>query len=201
MAPDTLLVLQHSPVYTMGKRPTEHNILTDVETLASLGATVHKARRGGDVTFHGPGQHVVYPVVDLRASELGARAYVEGLEDVMIDAAASFGVRATGRVPEMTGVWARGKKLGAVGVQISRGVASHGFAFNRDVDLRWFDAIVPCGLRGKGVTTLRDEVEGGREGGAPSAMEVEWRLIDAFAKRFGYVDVDATRVGAGDDDG
>jgi lipoyl(octanoyl) transferase len=185
----------------MGKRPTEHNILTDVETLASLGATVHKARRGGDVTFHGPGQHVVYPVVDLRASELGARAYVEGLEDVMIDAAASFGVRATGRVPEMTGVWARGKKLGAVGVQISRGVASHGFAFNRDVDLRWFDAIVPCGLRGKGVTTLRDEVEGGREGGAPSAMEVEWRLIDAFAKRFGYVDVDATRVGAGDDDG
>ena len=149
----------------MGKRPTEHNILTDVETLASLGATVHKARRGGDVTFHGPGQHVVYPVVDLRASELGARAYVEGLEDVMIDAAASFGVRATGRVPEMTGVWARGKKLGAVGVQISRGVASHGFAFNRDVDLRWFDAIVPCGLRGKGVTTLRDEVEGGREGG------------------------------------
>jgi lipoate-protein ligase B len=67
--------------------------------------------------------------------------------------------------------------------------------------LRWFDAIVPCGLRGKGVTTLRDEVEGGREGGAPSAMEVEWRLIDAFAKRFGYVDVDATRVGAGDDDG
>ena len=106
-------------MYTVGKRNTEHNILADPARLAELGVEIHRTRRGGDVTYHGPGQTVLYPVVHLRESRLGARAYVEGLEDVMIAAAASFGVRAFGRVPEMTGVWVGDKKLGAVGVRVS----------------------------------------------------------------------------------
>ena len=189
-------------MYTVGKRNTDHNILADPARLAELGVEVHRTRRGGDVTYHGPGQTVLYPVVHLRESRLGARAYVEGLEDVMIAAAESFGVRAFGRVPEMTGVWVGDRKLGAVGVRVSGGVTTHGAAFNRDPDLRMFDGIVPCGLEGRAVTSLAMELrecdEGGGGGEHTRAVRgvVEARLVEAFADAFGYDDVELTRVPA-----
>ena len=187
-------------MYTVGKRNTDHNILADPARLAELGVEIHRTRRGGDVTYHGPGQTVLYPVVHLRESRLGARAYVEGLEDVMIAAAESFGVRAFGRVPEMTGVWVGDRKLGAVGVRVSGGVSTHGAAFNRDPDLRMFDGIVPCGLEGRAVTSLamelRERDEGGEGGEHTRAVRgvVEARLVEAFADAFGYDDVELTRV-------
>jgi lipoate-protein ligase B len=210
---------QHKPVYTVGKRPKEHNILADAARLAELGVEVHRTRRGGDVTYHGPGQFILYPIVGLRGLGVGARAYVEGLEDVMVAAAGSFGVAARGRVPDMTGVWAGDRKLGAIGVQISGGVSTHGLAFNHDPDLSLFDHIVPCGLQGRAVTSLALELSdrekkhgggggggggdgsggggggGGGSGGGPSKAEVEARLIEAFASHFGYSDVYLERKG------
>ena len=191
-------------MYTVGKRNTEHNILADPARLAELGVEIHRTRRGGDVTYHGPGQTVLYPVVHLRESRLGARAYVEGLEDVMIAAAASFGVRAFGRVPEMTGVWVGDKKLGAVGVRVSGGVSTH----VRRVQPRPGPAHVrrhrPVRTRG----TRRDESRvgaartrrgrRGRKAHAGCAGVVEARLVEAFAEAFGYDDVELTRV-PGDD--
>ena len=136
--------------------------------LAELGVEIHRTRRGGDVTYHGPGQTVLYPVVHLRESRLGARAYVEGLEDVMIAAAASFGVRAFGRVPADDG-GVGGRQKDGRGGRARGGVSTHGAAFNRDPDLRMFDDIVPCGLEGRAVTSLalelreRDEGDGGEK--------------------------------------
>ncbi len=119
------------------------------QELRSLGAEVHLTQRGGDVTFHGPGQLVGYPVVHVRHLGCGARAYVEGLEDVMAATAARHGVHARGRVTGAPGVWVGDRKLGAVGVRISGGVSSHGFALNVVTDLRFFKHIVPCGIADK----------------------------------------------------
>lgn len=158
-------MLQHDHVFTVGKRPNERNILSDASVLASLGVDVHRAARGGDVTYHGPGQTVAYPLVGLRelrdgtGRTFGARRYVETLEDVMIDVCRAFGVRdARGRVPAMTGVWVGDKKIGAVGVAISGGVTAHGLAFNRDPDLSFFRHIVSCGLPDAAPTSLADEM-------------------------------------------
>ena len=195
-------------MFTVGKRPNERNILSDSRILASLGVEVHKAKRGGDVTYHGPGQTVAYPLVGLRelrdrtGRAFGARRYVETLEDVMIDVCRAFGVRdARGRVPAMTGAWVGDKKIGAVGVAISGGVASHGLAFNRDPDLSFFRHIVSCGLPDAEPTSLADEVRrrrgrGGSLGGTrdgASRAEVEAKLVQAFVSRFGYDDVSVHR--------
>lgn len=182
---------------TVGKRPNDHHILADAARLAASGVEVHRTTRGGDVTYHGPGQLVAYPVVALRGVGVGARAYVEGLEDVMIAAAASFGVQARGRVPAMAGVWVGERKLGAVGVRVGGGVSTHGMALNVDPSLERFEDIVPCGLRGRGVTSLAREREEGGLGGVPTRAEVEWRVVEAFAATFGYDDIDV----AGERDG
>ena len=192
-------------MFTVGKRPNERNILSDTDVLASLGVEVHKAPRGGDVTYHGPGQTVAYPLVRLREMRdgagrtFGARRYVETLEDVMLDVCRAFGVHdARGRVPAMTGAWVRDKKIGAVGVQISGGVATHGLAFNRDPDLSFFNHIVSCGLPDAKPTSLADEVA--RLGGSgvgrrvlAARAEVEAKLVQAFVSRFGYDDVSVHR--------
>jgi lipoyl(octanoyl) transferase len=138
-------------VYTVGKRCTTHNLIAGPEALRALGAELHVTQRGGDVTFHGPGQLVGYPIVHVRRLGCGARAYVEGLEDALCAAAADFGVAAVGRMPGAPGVWVAGgeRKLGAVGVRISSGVASHGFALNVSTDLSYFRHIVPCGIKDK----------------------------------------------------
>ena len=169
---------------TVGKRPNDHHILADAARLAASGVEVHRTTRGGDVTYHGPGQLVAYPVVALRGVGVGARAYVEGLEDVMIAAAASFGVRARGRVPAMAGVWVGERKLGAVGVRVGGGVSTHGMALNVDPSLERFEDIVPCGLRGRGVTSLaRERGEGGGGWGRADARGGGWRVVEERSRR------------------
>jgi lipoyl(octanoyl) transferase len=157
--PDLLLLLQHPHVITMGvKRGAAHsNILATPEALAAKGVEVFETGRGGDVTYHGPGQIVGYPILDLRPDRCDVHRYVRDLEDVMIRVCGEYGVEAT-RVAGLTGAWvttSRGpEKVGAIGVRISRWITSHGFAFNATTDLEYFRLIVPCGIGDRGVTSL-----------------------------------------------
>jgi lipoyl(octanoyl) transferase len=156
-APDTLLLLEHPPVVTLGRGAHVENLLLDEAGLRDRGIELHEAGRGGDVTYHGPGQLVGYPVVALQGERRDAHRYLRDLEEGLIAAAASFGIR-SGRVPGLTGVWAGSGKLAAIGVRIGTGwVTSHGFALNVGEDLSGFDAIVPCGIRDRGVTSLSRE--------------------------------------------
>ncbi len=151
--PDTLLLLQHPPVYTLGRNASRENILFSPERLQRLGAKVFETDRGGDVTFHGPGQIVGYPILDLTRHRRDLAWYMHSLEEVFIRVAGEFGIRA-GRIAGARGVWVGNDKLVAMGVHVSRWITSHGFAFNVSTDLRFFDWIVPCGLHDKGVTSL-----------------------------------------------
>jgi lipoyl(octanoyl) transferase len=155
---DTLLLLEHPPVITLGRGAKAAHVLLPEETLAARGFTVHEVGRGGDVTYHGPGQIVGYPIIDLSPDRKDVRRYVQDLEEIMIRLAGSFDLRAA-RVDKLNGTWIGDNKIGAVGVRISRWVTMHGFAFNVSTDLSHFDAIVPCGIRGRGVTSLTRELE------------------------------------------
>jgi lipoyl(octanoyl) transferase len=152
-AGDTLLLLEHDPVFTLGRNARAENVLHSQEALRARGFDVFETGRGGDVTFHGPGQVVGYPILDLSPDRCDVHRYVRDLEEVMIRACADYGVEAR-RVPGMTGAWVGDEKIGAIGVRIARWVTSHGFAFNVATDLAPFDLIVPCGIRGRGVTSL-----------------------------------------------
>jgi lipoyl(octanoyl) transferase len=152
--PDTLLLLEHPHVYTLGRNAKKENILISAEQLAARGAQVFEIDRGGDVTYHGPGQLVGYPILDLAQHRRDIAWYMRGLEEVLIEVAAEYGIQA-GRLAGAPGVWVGSNKLAAMGVHISRWVTSHGFAFNVNTDLRYFDGIVPCGLRDKDVTSLQ----------------------------------------------
>ena len=147
-----------------------------------------RAPRGGQATYHGPGQIILYPIIGVRDLKIGARRFVENLEDVMIHAAQSYGVTATGRTKCATGVWVGDRKLGAIGVRISEGISSHGLAFNvarHLADAKGpYAAIVPCGMRNKGVTSI--ETECGRDVPVEDAMNV---VVDKFAEVFGYDEV------------
>jgi lipoyl(octanoyl) transferase len=156
---DTLLLLEHPPVITLGAktRGRQDHIVATPEQLAAAGVAVYETGRGGDVTYHGPGQLVGYPILDLRPDRCDVHRYVRDLEDVLIRAVATFGVAAR-RVPGLTGAWAgptgREEKIGAIGVRISRWITSHGFALNVSTDLDPFKWIVPCGIVGRGVTSV-----------------------------------------------
>jgi lipoate-protein ligase B len=179
-APEALFLLEHAPVYTLGRRADPSHLLRDEAELRRIGAEVVWVDRGGDITWHGPGQLVGYPI--LRVDRVGRdlHAYVRALEQVLIDALATYRVAAE-RAPGMPGVWAGGAKIAAVGIKVARGwVGYHGFALNVSPDLAWFDHIVPCGLHGKPVTSLAKLL-----GHAPPLSEVAGRVADAFAKRFG----------------
>src|SRR5262245_47534449 len=154
--PDRLLLLEHTPVYTLGASARPEHLLSAPSELEALGAVVAHSDRGGGVTFHGPGQLVAYPVVDLRRMGLPVIDYVRGLEETMLRALATYGV-AAGREARKPGVWLDGAKLGAVGVRVSGGVTSHGCAFNVAPDLAWFSHIVPCGLDAR-VTSMAREL-------------------------------------------
>ncbi|KAK1666972.1 hypothetical protein QYE76_055131 [Lolium multiflorum] len=184
--PDLVLSLQHPPTYTFGKRRTDHNLLVPESSLGALGAELHRTERGGDVTFHGPRQAVLYPILSLRDVGLGARRYVEGLEAAMVEVASLYGVEARpgGRC---TGVWVGDRKIGAIGVRISSGFTSHGLAFNIDPDLGYFKHIVPCGIANKDVTSLRQEAKVE----LPPDEVIHHQLVQSLAKtfRFSHVEV------------
>jgi lipoyl(octanoyl) transferase len=177
---DVLLLLQHPAVITLGVRGDggRSNIVATDERLATLGIAVHETGRGGDVTYHGPGQIVGYPVISLDPDRRDVHRYVRDLEEVMIRVCADYGVDA-GRIAGLTGVWVGAEKIGAIGVRISRWVTSHGFAFNVATDLDHFKLIVPCGIGDRGVTSL-ERVAGRR---LPVA-EVEDACIRHFAEVF-----------------
>jgi len=156
---DTLLLLEHPPVITLGvkTRGGTGNIVATSDELTAAGVTVHETGRGGDVTYHGPGQLVGYPILDLRPDRTDVHRYVRDLEEALILAVGEFGI-AGGRVPGLTGVWVgphgREDKVAAIGVRISRWITSHGFALNVSPDLGHFDLIVPCGIKDRGVTSI-----------------------------------------------
>jgi lipoyl(octanoyl) transferase len=182
---DRLLLLEHFPVYTLGRGGDPANLLAGPARLRELGAEFVRIDRGGDITFHGPGQLVAYPIVELR-DPLDLRRYVRTLEAAVIATAAAFGVEG-GRLDGATGVWVEGRrKLAAIGVRVRRGVTTHGLALNVNTDLRWFAEMIPCGIPDKEVTSLSAEL------GRPVAMEeVEERLSAELAGHFGL------RLGAG----
>lgn len=183
--PDTVLSLQHPPTYTLGKRRTYHNLLVPEADLKAIGAELHFTERGGDVTFHGPRQAILYPIISLRDIGFGARKYVEGLELAMIELASIYGVKAQPGIKGETGVWVGDRKIGAIGVRISAGITSHGLAFNIDPDLSYFSHIVPCGIADKGVTSLRRETE--ME--LPADDIIHEQLIQCMSKVFGFSDI------------
>ena len=186
---DQLLLLEHPSVITCGVRAGADNVLASAAVLRRRGVEIHDARRGGDVTYHGPGQLVGYPIVSLKPDRCDVHRYVRDLEEVLIRAVAELGVRAT-RIPGLTGVWVGNDKLAAIGVRLSRWVTSHGFALNVTTDLDDFALIRPCGLAERGVTSLA------RLTGAemPAAA-----VADCVAKRFAEVFERDIAAGAGAD--
>jgi lipoyl(octanoyl) transferase len=152
-AADRLFLLEHPHVYTLGRGADRSNVLASEADLAAAGAALYHTGRGGDVTYHGPGQLVGYPVISLKPDRCDVRRYVRDLEEALIRAIAEYGV-AGERVEGLTGVWVGGEKVAAIGVRIARWVTSHGFALNVTTDLARFGAIVPCGIPDRGVTSL-----------------------------------------------
>jgi lipoyl(octanoyl) transferase len=195
---NTLLLLEHPPVLTLGRNANRSNILASDELLASRGVTIHQINRGGDVTYHGPGQLVGYPIFDLRSfrnasgNRMGPVDFVRQMEEVLIRLCGEFGVQA-GRIPGLTGVWCAprlnsldescgtGRKIGAIGIHVSRGITSHGFAFNVTTDLRDFGLINPCGITDRPVTSLEREVK------EPKSLPSLERIAHQVARWFGQV--------------
>jgi lipoyl(octanoyl) transferase len=178
--PDQLILLQHSPVITLGvkTRNDRSHVLGSQELLNARGIEIAESGRGGDVTFHGPGQLVGYPIIDLKPDRCDVHRYVRDLEDVLIRAVSTFGIEAS-RSDGLTGVWVGEDKIAAIGVRISRWITSHGFALNVNTDLSQFDLIVPCGIRDRGVTSLQRLL-----GRTVEVATVEEAVVDAFAAVF-----------------
>jgi len=190
---DTLLMLEHPPVLTLGRNAHRSNILASDDLLARKGVELHEVNRGGDVTYHGPGQLIGYPIVDLRGDlpgkkgpHLGPVDYVRLMEEALVRTCANFGVM-TQRICKRTGVWTLAggtipeKKIAAIGVHVSQGVTSHGFALNVTTDLRDFEWIVPCGITDRTVTSLELEAD-------PTRLEATMEnALNAAARNFGRV--------------
>ena len=178
--PDQLLLLQHPPVITLGvkTRNDRSHVLASEEALTTRGVEVFESGRGGDVTFHGPGQIVGYPILDLQPDRSDVHRYVRDLEEVLIRTLHTFGVTAD-RTPGLTGVWVGRDKIAAIGVRIARWITSHGFALNVNTDLSHFDLIVPCGIPDRGVTSLQRLL-----GQTVELDMVEDRIVAAFAEVF-----------------
>src|SRR5262249_29327824 len=177
---DVLLLVEHPHVLTLGVRGDggRSHILASAETLTALDVTVHETGRGGDVTYHGPGQIVGYPIIDLKPDRCDVHRYVRDLEEVLIRVAADHGIKA-GRLSGLTGVWVGGEKLAAIGVRIARWITSHGFALNVSTNLEFFNLILPCGITDRGVTSLTAQL------GRPLDWKaVEDQVVSHFAEVF-----------------
>jgi lipoyl(octanoyl) transferase len=199
-----LLLLEHPAVLTLGRNADRSNVLVSDEQLARRGITLHHINRGGDVTYHGPGQLVGYPIFDLRSlrnasgSRMGPVDFVRRMEEALIRLCGEFGVPA-GRIAGLTGVWcglgpeggeardtSAGRKVAAIGIHVSRGITSHGFAFNVTTDLRDFKLIIPCGIADHAVTSLEQEIQG-REIGQPASLPGLEQIAHQAARQFGLV--------------
>ena len=197
---DTLLMVEHPPVLTLGVRGDWANIYLPRAELAAAGVEIFEVERGGDVTYHGPGQLVGYPIINLHAFEGGIRAFISAMAQSIIDVLRDdFGIAAEQRHDRLTGVWVGDAKIAAFGIAVRHGVTMHGFAFNVNTDLRHFDWINPCGLS-KGVTSVQ------RETGAPADLEtVRRRLVERLCARFGKLPdprpLDGTGRGRSDEGG
>jgi len=192
---DTLLLLEHPPVLTLGRNAHRSNVLASDELLLQRGIELHEINRGGDVTYHGPGQLIGYPIIDLRGDlpgkkgpHLGPVDYVRLLEEVLIRTCGDFGVM-TQRICKLTGVWTlaggsiREKKIAAIGVHVSQGVTSHGFALNVTTDLRDFEGIVPCGIADREVTSLELEADADRQPTMETALNSTARNVGRIFER------------------
>jgi lipoyl(octanoyl) transferase len=182
--PNYLIFVEHPHVYTLGKSGDEHNLLLDFIQLQAKDATFFKTDRGGDITYHGPGQIVGYPILDLENFGMGLRQYIYSIEEVIIRVVASFGILAT-RDPKATGVWVdagkpAARKICAIGVKSSRFVTMHGFALNINTDLEYFKHINPCGFSDKGVTSLEKEL-----GSTQDFERTKELVLEKFAEVFG----------------
>jgi lipoyl(octanoyl) transferase len=187
---DVLLLVEHEPVITLGRglRPTSLPITP--AALERRGVGVVEVERGGDVTYHGPGQLVGYPILDLRQHREDVHWYLRQLEDVLISALEELGVPAE-RNPGFTGVWTRGRKIASLGIHVKQWVTFHGFALNVTTDLSYFDLIVPCGIQGVVMTSVARELGAGRSVGAPLWNEARSAVVAAFMSTFGF---DVSRV-------
>ncbi|MGQ0792654.1 MAG: lipoyl(octanoyl) transferase LipB [Deltaproteobacteria bacterium] len=175
-----LIFLEHKPVITTGRFANPQNVLLGESELRRRGVELYKSSRGGDATFHGPGQIVAYPIISLRSFNLGARAYVNMLEQVIIGALRAYGIEG-GRIASYPGVWVGGeRKIASIGVAVKNGITTHGFALNVGVDLGYFSLIIPCGIRNAGVTSMREIL--GRE---IHIGEMSERLASELAKNLG----------------
>jgi len=178
-SPDTLIFCEHPHTYTIGKTGYDAHLLADENTLARQGVQVHRIDRGGDITYHGPGQIVGYSILDLHDHYLDVHRYLRDIEQVIINTLAEYDIRAE-RDESYTGVWVNGEKIAAIGVKVSRWVTMHGFAFNVNVDLSYFNNIVPCGISDKAVTSL-----GSLKRQKMDMREVVGKVADNFSDTFG----------------
>ncbi len=184
-ASETLVLAEYAPVITLGKSADTRHVLWSTESLGARGIDVVETDRGGDVTYHGPGQLVGYPILDLRRRGKDLGDYVRRLEGALIRTVAAFGIDAA-RCPGRTGVWVGERKIAAIGIHVSRWITSHGFALNVDPDLRHFDAIVPCGIRDAGVTSIAQCAST-----RPTLGAVRDAFVQAFHDAFSLADVPA----------
>ena len=177
---DILLLLEHPNTYTLGKIADENNLIGGKEFLEKHKISVFNIDRGGDITYHGPGQIVGYPIIKLENWEKDTHKYLRALEQVIINVCAQFGIRA-GRNEAYTGVWIEDRKIAAIGIKVSRWVTMHGFAFNINTDLELFNGIIPCGISDKRVTSLQKEL-----GEKLIIDELKDRIADEFKNVFSY---------------
>lgn len=183
--PDIFLVTEHPPVFTLGRRGGRESLTVDEEYIISRGVDIVQTERGGDITYHGPGQLVVYPIVHLHSSKMSVKEYVDMLEEVMISSCAEFGVQA-GRDERNRGIWVGNNKIGSIGIRVRHGVSFHGMALNVAIDFKHFGWIQPCGLSGVGVTSLDRESENSID--LPTVKkQVINHLGRIFSRHFTYV--------------
>lgn len=177
---DTFFLLEHPHTYTLGKVAERKNLISSEEQLKELGVTVYDIDRGGDITYHGPGQIVGYPIIKLSDWKEDTHQYLRGLEEVIIQTCREYGLE-TERNSKYTGVWVGERKIAAIGIKVSRWITMHGFAFNVNTDLSFFGGIIPCGIKDKDVTSLQREL--GRE---INIDEVKNKLTEKFTEIFDY---------------